>query len=90
MAVKKMYIYRLESGYDKKEPEAIEFFYAPNAKRLIQYAQTFYKDKKYNKFKAVKVGTKKEKDTIRLISDFEAWYLKQNCMAEFYSERIET
>ena len=86
---KHIYIYRLESGYDKKEPEAIEFFYAPNAKRLIQYAQQFYKDKKYNKFKAVKVGMTKEKESIRLISDFEAWYLKQNCMAEFYSERIE-
>lgn len=89
MANKRMYIYRLESGYDGKEPEAIEFFYAPNAKRLIQYAQTFYKNKKYNKFKPVKVGTTKEKESIRLISDFEAWYLKQNCMAEFYSERIE-
>ncbi len=89
MANKKIYIYRLESGYDGKEPEAIEFFYAPNAKRLIQYAQTFYKDKKYNRFNAVKVGITKEKEPIRLISNFEAWYLKQNCIAEFYSERIE-
>ena len=84
-----MYIYRLESGYDKKPPEAIEFFYAPNAKRLILYAQGFYKDKKYNKFKAVKVGLSKDEKEIRLISDFESWYLRQNRMGEFYSERIE-
>ena len=89
MAKKRMYIYRLESGYDKRDPEAIEFFYAPNAKRLIQYAQSFYKDRKYNKFKAVKVGITKNPEEMRLISDFESWYLRQNAMAEFYSERIE-
>ena len=89
MAKKRMYIYRLESGYDKKPPEAIEFFYAPNAKRLIQYAQTFYKKNKYNKFNAVKVGYTTNPEQMRLISDFESWYLRQNAMANFYSERIE-
>jgi len=89
MAKKIVYIYRLESGYDKKKPDAIEFFYAPNAKRLIQYAQQFYKDKKYNRFNAVKIGITKNPEPIRLISDFESWYLRQNCMAEFYSERID-
>ena len=64
MAKKHMYIYRLESGYNRKKPEAIEFFYAPNAKRLIQYAQQFYKDKKYNKFKAVKIGLSKDEKEI--------------------------
>ena len=89
MAKKHMYIYRLESGYDKKPPEAIEFFYAQNAKKLIQYAQQFYKENKYNKFKAIKVGITKNPEKMRLISDFESWYLRQNAMAEFYSERIE-
>jgi hypothetical protein len=84
-----MYIYRLEAGYDKKPPEVKEFFYAPNAKRLIQYAQTMYRDKKYNMFKPVKVGVTKEPEQMRLIGDFEAWYLRQNMTAEFYSERID-
>ena len=90
MAKHLMYIYRLEAGHDKKPPEVIEFFYAPNAKRLIQYAQTMYKKEKYNKYTAVKVGVTKEPEQMRLISDFEAWYLKQNMTAEFYSERIES
>ena len=83
------YIYRLSAGYDKKEPEVVEFFYAPNKKRLIQYAQRFYSGKKYNKFAAVKIGISREEKEIRLISDFESWYLKQYGMGEFYSERIE-
>lgn len=89
MAAKHMYIYRLEAGYDKKEPSVTEFFYAPNSKRLIQYAQTVYKKEKYNKFKAVKVGKSEDEKQMRMISDFEAWYLKQNMTAEFYSERNE-
>ena len=90
MAVKKMYIYRLSAGYDKKEPEVVEFFYAPNKKRLIQYAQRFYSPKKYNKFSAVKIGISKDETEIRLISDFESWYLRQYGMGEFYAERDET
>lgn len=90
MAKKKMYIYKLEAGYANKPPEVIEFFYAPNAKRLIQYAQTIYKKEKYCKFKPIKVGLMKEPTEMRLISDFEAWYLKQNMNAEFYSERETT
>ena len=89
MAKKKTYIYRLEAGYCNKPPEVIEFFYAPNAKRLIQYAQMMYKKEKYNKYKPIKVGMTKEDEGIRLISDFEQWYLKQNMTAEFYSERNE-
>lgn len=89
MAKKKTYIYRLEAGHANKEPNVIEFFYAPNAKRLIQYAQTMYRKEKYNKFKAIKVGETKEDEGMRLISDFESWYLRQNAMAEFYSERNE-
>lgn len=89
MAKKKTYIYRLEAGYDKKPPEVIEFFYAPNAKKLIQYAQRMYNKEKYNKFTAIKVGETIENEKIRLISDFESWWLKQNRTAEFYSERVE-
>jgi len=89
MAKKKTYIYRLEAGYDNKPPEVSEFFYAPNAKRLIQYAQTMYKKEKYNRFKPTKVGMTKNDEGIRLISDFEQWYLKQYATAEFYSERNE-
>ena len=90
MAKKKTYIYRLEAGYANKPPEIIEFFYAPNAKRLIQYAQAMYKKEKFNKFKPVKVGMTKEDEGIRLISDFEQRYLKQNMTAEFYSERNDS
>ena len=90
MAKKRTYIYRLEAGYDKKEPTVKEFFYAPNAKRLIQYAQKMYRKEKYNRFNAVKVGLSKVEEPIRLISDFEAWYLKQNMTADFYAERIES
>lgn len=89
MAKKKCYIYRLEAGHDNKPPEVVEFFYAPNAKRLIQYAQQMYKKERYNKFKPTKVGMSKTDEGIRLISDFESWYLKQNMTAEFYSERNE-
>ena len=89
MAKKKTYIYRLEAGHFNKPPEVVEFFYAPNAKKLIQYARTMYKKEKYNRFKAIKVGMSKTDEGIRLISDFESWYLHQNMMAEFYSERIE-
>lgn len=88
--MKRTYIYRLEAGYDKKPPEVIEFFYAPNAKRLIQYAQTMYHEKKYNKYKPVKVGISRDKEPIRMISSFEAAYLKKNMNGEFYSERYET
>ena len=88
--MKNTYIYRLEAGYSYKDkPEIIEFFYAPNSKRLVKYAQTMYKDKKYNKFKTVKVGLSKEPEQMRLISDFESWQLKQTMTADFYSERID-
>jgi len=89
MAKKKCYIYRLEAGHDGHPPEVTEFFYAPNAKRLIQYAQQMYKKERYNKFKPIKIGMSKEDEGIRLISDFESWYLKRNMTAEFYSERNE-
>ena len=84
------YIYRLEAGYShKKEPEVIEFFYAPNSKRLIQYAQNMYREKKYNMYKPVKIGISKDEHEMRMISDFESWSLKQNYMADAYAERIE-
>ena len=90
MAKKQMYIYRLEAGYSYKEdPEITEFFYATNSKRLIQYAQNLYRDKKYNKFTTIKVGIMKEPTEMRRISEFERWYLKQYVTADFYSERIE-
>ena len=90
MGRKTKYIYRLEAGYSyKKDPEIVEFFYAPNSKRLIQYAQNMYKDKKYNKYKTVKVGLSNIQEEMRLISDFESWQLKQSMTAEAYSERIE-
>lgn len=88
--MKHMYIYRLEAGYSyKNEPEVIEFFYAPNSKRLVKYAQNMFHDKKYNKFKTVKVGITEDEDEMRMISDFESWNLKQHYMADAYSERIE-
>jgi len=84
------YIYRLEAGYSyKKDPEVIEFFYAPNSKRLIKYAQNMFKDKKYNLFKTIKVGISKTKEEMRMISDFESWQLKQTMTADAYSERID-
>ena len=59
MARKKCYIYRLEAGHDNNPPEVVEFFYAPNAKKLIQYAQAMYKKERYNKFRPIKVGMSK-------------------------------
>lgn len=88
---KHCYIYRLEAGYSyKDDPEVIEFFYAPNSKRLIQYAQNMYKEKKYNKYRTIKVGMSKDNEEMRMISDFESWTLKQNYKADAYSERIDT
>ena len=88
--MKHTYIYRLEAGYSyKQEPEIIEFFYAPNSKRLIKYAQSIYKDKKYNKYKTVKVGMSNVIEEMRQISEFESWQLKQTMTADAYSERIE-
>lgn len=88
--MKKTYIYRLEAGYAHKiSPDLIEFFYAPNSKRLIQYAQTLYRDKKYNKFKTVKVGISKVPEEMRMISGFEGWSLKQGMAADMYAERNE-
>ena len=89
MAKKKTYIYRLEAGHANNPPKVVEFFYAPNAKKLIQYAQALYKKEKYNKFTAVKVGMTKEPESIRMITALESWYLKKYAKAEFYSERIE-
>ena len=91
MARKNTYIYRLEAGYSyKEEPEVKEFFYAPNSKRLIQYAQNMYRDKKYNKFKTIKVGQSKYQEDMRLISDFESFQLKQSMTADAYAERNDT
>ena len=91
MSNKLTYIYRLEAGYaHKKDPEVIEFFYAPNSKRLIKYVQNMYHDKKYNKYKTIKVGISKEPQEMRMISDFESWQLRQYCMGDAYAERIET
>lgn len=90
MAKKHMYIYRLEAGHDKKPAEVVEFFYAPNSKRLIQYAQQMYKKEKYNRFTTVKIGLSSTQEEMRLISDFESWWLKQNRTADMYSERIES
>ena len=88
---KHTYIYRLEAGYShKEEPEVIEFFYAPNSKRLIKYAQNIFHDKKYNKYKTVKVGISNNYEDMRQISEFESWQLKQTMTADAYSERIES
>ena len=88
---KHTYIYRLEAGYSHKEqPEVIEFFYAPNSKRLIKYAQNIFHDKKYNKYKTVKVGISNNYEDMRQISEFESWQLKQTMTADAYSERIES
>ena len=89
MAAKKCYIYRLEAGYYGKPPEVIEFFYAPNSKRLIQYAQQIYKKEKYNRYTTVKVGLSNTIEEMRMISDFESWQLKQHMTADAYSERID-
>ena len=89
MAKKHTYIYRLEAGHAGKEPAAIEFFYAPNSKRLIQYAQQVYRKEKYNKFTAIKVGLSKEPEEMRMITGLESWQLKQSMTADAYSERIE-
>ena len=90
MSRKHTYIYRMDIGRYGKLPEVIEFFYAPNAKRLIQYCWQIYKKEKYNVFKPVKVGLSKTIEEMRMISDFESWQLKQNMTADAYSERIET
>lgn len=85
------YIYRLEAGYAHNEfPEVIEFFYAPNSKRLIKYAQSIYKNKKYNKYKTIKVGMSKIPEEMRLISDFEGMQLKKYYTADAYAERVES
>ena len=90
MAKKRMYIYRVEAGHSYKEdPEIIEFFYAPNSKRLVQYVQNLYKKEKYNKFSTIKVGIMNEPTDMRRVSEFEGWYLKQSMMKDFYSERVE-
>ncbi len=91
MSHKVTYIYRLEAGYSYKDkPEVVEFFYAPNAKRLIQYAQNMFRDRKFNKYKPVKVGISNVYEEMRMISDFESWQLKQTMTADAYAERIET
>lgn len=88
--MKHTYIYRLEAGYShKKDPEVIEFFYAPNSKRLIKYAQNIYHDRKYNLYRTIKVGLSKNYEEMRMISDLESWQLKQTMTADLYSERIE-
>ena len=89
MAKKKIYIYRLEAGYGNKDPEMIGFFYASNSKKLIEYVQQLYKDKKYSKFTTVKVGVTSEPEKMRKISEFEDWYLRQYAKDGNYSERIE-
>ena len=87
---KKTYIYRLEAGYANEEhPREVEFFYAANSKRLIPFAQKLYKDKKYNKYKTIKVGVSKKQEEMRMITDFESWQLKTYMTADSYSERIE-
>lgn len=87
---KKCYIYRLEAGHYGKPPQFIEFFYAPNAKKLIQYAQQMWKEYKFNYFKPVKVGLSNKIEEIRMISDFESWQLKQTMTEDKYSERIDS
>lgn len=89
MARKKTYIYRLEAGYNNKPPQIIEFFYAPNSKRLVQYAQNVYKKEKFNKYTTVKVGESKTMEEMRMISDFESWQLKQSMTANAYAERMD-
>ena len=84
------YIYRLEAGYSYMEwPERVEFFYARNSKQLIKYAQGIYHDKKYNKYKTIKVGTAKAPEEMRMITGYEAEQLKKYCMGDAYAERIE-
>ena len=90
MAVKRTFIYRLEAGYNNKPPEVIEFFYASNSKKLIQYAQQIWKKEKYNRYTTVKVGLSKTIEEMRMISDFESWQLKQYMTADAYSERVDT
>ena len=86
---KSTYIYRLEAGYSYKAvPEVVEFFYAPNSKRLVKYAQNMFRKEKYNKYKTVKVGLSKNPEEMRMISDFESDELRRGMTADKYAERI--
>lgn len=55
MSQKKTFIYRMKLGYNDKV-ETDVFMYARNKETAINYCKELYRDKKYNKFKAIKVG----------------------------------
>ena len=55
MAQKKTFIYRMKIGYNDKVIVDV-FMYARNKETAIDFCKELYKEYKYNKFKAIKVG----------------------------------
>ena len=90
MAQKKTYIYRMMIGHNDKV-EVDLFMYARNADDAKVFCKTLYKDKKYDAYKAIKVGLSHALKETQIIQDYEAEKLRNSIASQSDKYReIET
>lgn len=90
MAPKKTYIYRIIIG--KGEKTYVDtFMYARNSGVAIDYCKNLYKDRKYDSYKAIKVGISHSLKDTEIISEYEAKRMKAAgaTRSEKYAERTD-
>lgn len=88
MSHKKTYIYHMQIGHDDKV-EVDCFMAAGNAGIAVDFCKELYRDKKYNSYRANKVGVYHEKMETRILDAGTEYKLRQAGAdkGEKYSER---
>ncbi len=88
MARKKTYIYRMLIG-NNEEIEVNIYVYARNANTACDFCRRIYSDKKYNTYKAIKVGLSHIIRETQVVSEYETQKLNNSIASkgDKYSER---
>lgn len=87
MARRKTYVYHLLIGHEDRI-EVDCYMFARNAGVAIDYCKELYRDKKYNSYRAIKVGLARELKDTQIIDEYEADKIRRaGGDQEKYSER---
>lgn len=86
--MKKTYVYHMLIGHNNKT-ELDFFMYARNATFALEYCKDLYREKKYNFYKAIKVGISHKERTTQIIPEEDAVKIRQAGADEIkkFSER---
>lgn len=89
MARKQTYIYRVLIGHEGNT-EIDNFMYARNAEDAKEFCKELYRDKKFNYYKAIKVGVSHFLRDTQIIKGYEADKLKNSIASQGdkYAEKI--